>query len=331
MRPLPLPAFVAIAACSTVVAAQQPRVTTGTVLVANQQAASATIVDVATQTATTLDVGAGPHEAVVSPDGKWGVITIYGVAGAPGNQLAVIDIAAKKVVRTIDLGTYTRPHGASFLSGQANTIVVTSETTQNVVLVDIAQGRVLGAVPTQHPGSHMLGVASDGKRAFTASIQFGGISEIDLETRAFVRDLQVSESTEGVAVAPDGNTVWLGSRTLGTVSVVDTKSWTSVATLTGFGMPYRIGISPDGSLAVVCDAKDNKIHIADVRTRKLIGEVATPGSPRGVKIASDNRTLFVTLGPENSLTAVDLVDRKVLWTAPVGKAPDGVWYGPAIR
>jgi YVTN family beta-propeller protein len=56
-----------------------------------------------------------------------------------------------------------------------------------------------------------------------------------------------------------------------------------------------------------------------------------PGSPRGVKIAPDNRTLFVTLGPENSLTAVDLVERKVLWTVPVGRAPDGVWYGPSAR
>jgi YVTN family beta-propeller protein len=323
--------FAAAVAFANVAAAQQPRLTAGTVLVANQQAASATIVDVATQTTTTLDVGAGPHEAVVSPDGKWGVITVYGVAGAPGNQLAIIDIAAKKVARTIDLGTYTRPHGAAFLPGEPNTIVVTSETTQNVVFVDIAQGRVLGVAPTQHPGSHMLGVTADGKRAFTASIQFGGISEIDVEKRAFVRDLKVSEATEGVAVAPDGNTVWLGSRSLATVSVVDTRSWTPVATLSGFGLPYRIGISPNGSLAVVCDAKDNKIHIADVGTRKVIGEVAMPGSPRGVRIGPDNRTLFVTLGPENSLAAVDLVDRKVLWTVSVGRAPDGVWYGAAIR
>jgi YVTN family beta-propeller protein len=331
MRPLRPLTFIAGALAISSASAQQPRVTSGVVLVANQQAASATIVDVATQAATTIDVGAGPHEAVVSPDGRLGVITIYGVAGAPGNQLAIIDLPAKKVLRTIDLGTYTRPHGASFLVGQPNVVVVTSETTQNVVFVDIANGTVLGAAPTQHPATHMLGVTGDGKRAFAASIQFGGIAEIDLEKRAFVRDLKVSESTEGVAVAPDGSSVWLGSRTLGTVSVVDTKSWAPVATLSGIGMPYRLAISPDGALAVVCDAKDNKIHIADARERKLVGEVAMPGSPRGVKIAPDNRTLFVTLGPENSLTAVDLVERKVLWTVPVGRAPDGVWYGPSAR
>src|SRR5690348_2443447 len=92
-------------------AAQQAPVSTGVVLVANQQSASATIVDIATRATTTLDVGAGPHETVVSPDGKWGIVTIYGVGGAngAGNKLAVIDLPAKRVVRTIDLGAYTRP------------------------------------------------------------------------------------------------------------------------------------------------------------------------------------------------------------------------------
>jgi len=309
----------------------QPRTTTGTLLVANQQSASATIIDVATQAATTLDVGAGPHETIISPDGRWGVVTIYGVAGVPGNRLAVIDLAERKVARTIDLGDYTRPHGASFLPGSSSRIVVTSETTQNVVLVDIAQGRTLASIPTKHPGSHMLGVTADGKHAFTSDISWGGVSEIDLERQAFARDLQVSAQTEGVAVAPDGSTVWLGANQAGTVSIIDTKTWTVAATLSGLGMPYRIGISPDGSTAVICDPKDDKIHIADVHKRAVVGEVASLGSPRGVKIAPDNRTAFVTLGAENAVAAIDLVDRKVLWKAPVGSSPDGVWYGPPIR
>lgn len=323
----PLIAFALLSACAATTLAQT-RTTTGTLLVANQQSASATIIDLATHAATTLDVGSGPHETIISPDGKWGVVTIYGLGGAPGNKLAVIDLTEKKVARTIDLGEYTHPHGASFLPGSSSRMVVTSEATQNVVLVDI---RPLAAIPTKHPGSHMLGITSDGKHLFTSNVGWGGISEIDLEKLAFVRDLQVSAMTEGVAVAPDGSTVWLGANQAGTVSVIDTKSWSVAATLTDLGMPYRIGISPDGSLAVICDPKGEKIHIADVKQRKVIGEVGSFGSPRGVKIAPDNRTAFVTLGPQNAVAVVDLVDRKVLWTAPVGTAPDGVWYGPPPR
>jgi YVTN family beta-propeller protein len=315
-------------------AAQQTPVSSGVVLVANQQSASATIVDIATRATTTLDVGAGPHETVVSPDGKWGIVTIYGVGGGvggangAGNKLAVIDLPAKRVARTIDLGTYMRPHGASFVPGHPSHVVVTSETTANIVLVDIDEGRVITAIPTQHPGSHMLGVTADGKRLFTASIPFGGISEIDLEKRAFVRDLQVSSNTEGVAVAPDASSVWIGSNNQGSVSVVDTKSWTVAATITGPTMPYRLGFSPDGNTVVFCDPQANKIWIADARARKITGSVDGLGSPRGVKIASDNRTAYVTLGADNAVASIDLIDRKVNWSVPVGTSPDGVWYGP---
>jgi DNA-binding beta-propeller fold protein YncE len=305
-------------------------VSTGTVLVANQQSASATIIDVATKGAVTIDVGTGPHETAISSDGKWGVVTIYGTQ-VPGNQLSVIDLAAKKVVRTIDLGSYRRPHGAAFVPGSNSLVVLTSEATQNVVMVDVANGKTVDTIATHHPGSHMLGVTADAGRVFTANVSHGSISEIDLTKRTFVRDLAVSTVTEGVAVSPDGSTVWVGSNNTGTVSIVDTKAWTVAATLPGFGVPYRIGISPDGSLAVICDPQQNKIHIADVKTRKVVGEVGGLGSPRGVKFAPDNRTAFVTLGQENAVAAIDLVERTVKWRSSVGQSPDGVSYGPVPR
>ena len=300
----------------------------GTVLVANQQSASATIIDLATRAETTLDVGVGPHEAAISPDGRWGVVTIYGTQ-TPGNALAVIDLAATKVVRTIDLGEYRRPHGAAFLPGSATILAVTSEASQNVVIVDISAGKVLSAIPTRHPGSHMLGIPADGKHAFTSNVPWGGITEIDLAGKTFSRDLAVAPMTEGIAVSPDGATVWVGSNSAGTVSVVETKSWSVAATLTGFGMPYRIGISPNGAIAVICDPQQNAIHIADVSSRKVVGSVGSLPSPRGVFIAPDNRTAFVTFGADNSVGVIDLSERTLKTKFPVGTSPDGVAYGRA--
>jgi len=62
--------------------AQLPK--SGHILVANQQSASATIVDLATNTITHIPVGNGPHEAAISPDGKWGFISVYGIGGPQG-------------------------------------------------------------------------------------------------------------------------------------------------------------------------------------------------------------------------------------------------------
>lgn len=324
-----LASLVAPAAVASAVA-QQPEqrpALTGTVLVANQQSASATIVDVANQSGTTIDVGTGPHEAVISPNGRWGVVTIYGDR-TPGNRLAIIDLANKSLARHIDLGDFTRPHGAVFVPGSDSLLAVTSEAAQRLLLVDIAAGRVVADIPTRAEGSHMVGLTADGGRAYTANIGSGSISEIDLAKRAFVRELKVAPETEGIVVRPVGSEAWVGSNEAGTVSVVDTQSWKVVATISGFGMPYRIAISPDGELAVVCDPESDKIHIVDVISRKIVGDVSGLGAPRGVIIAPDNRTAFVTVADDPAVVAVDLVDRREVMRVPVGASPDGVWYSP---
>jgi YVTN family beta-propeller protein len=300
---------------------------TGVALVANQESASATVADFTRNSAFNLHVGTGPHEAAISPDGKLGVLSIYGDK-TPGNQLAIVDLATRKLVRTIDLGNYKRPHGAIFLPGNSTLLAVTSEATQRVLLVDVTQGSIVAEIPTENPLSHMMGITADGKHIYTANVRAGSISELDVAKRAFTRQLQVATQTEGIAVRPDGKEVWVGSNDAGTVSIVDTKSWTVVAKISGFGMPYRIGISPNGKLAAICDPKDSSVHVVDVASRKLLGNITGLGAPNGVTIAPDNRTAFVTAPDTREVVAVDLVSRTVRARMPVQSSPDGVAYAP---
>jgi DNA-binding beta-propeller fold protein YncE len=153
---------------------------TGYVLVANQQSASASLIDLSSGTARVIAVGNGPHEAVISPSGRTGLVTIYG-AGQPGNQLAVVDIKTAAVTRTISLDKYARPHGAMFMPGDETRAVVTSESTQNIVMVNLAQGSIERVIPTGAAGSHMVAITADGSRAFTSDIGAGAVSEMDLK------------------------------------------------------------------------------------------------------------------------------------------------------
>src|SRR4051812_40691759 len=79
MRPTSVATVLSVLAAIALPSGAQTR--TGNVLVADQESGTATIVDVATHAATTIPVGTGPHETIVSPDGRWGVVTIYGVGG----------------------------------------------------------------------------------------------------------------------------------------------------------------------------------------------------------------------------------------------------------
>lgn len=302
----------------------------GVLLVANQQSADATIIDLATGEATHVPVGTGPHETAISPDGRWGVVTIYGTQ-VPGNTLAIIDMRERRVGRTIDLETYRRPHDVAFLPGSSDRVVVTSEATRRLIEVDINTGTITGQVETGAAGSHMLALAGDGRTLFSANMGANSLSQLDLRDRAFVRHLAVGPRPEGVAITPDGREVWVGSNEAGTITVVETTSGATVATIPSLGVPYRITMSPDGSRVAVPDPEGGRVHVIDVATRRVLGEIAVGGSPRGVDIAPDNRTAFVTLGPENALVVVDLETRAVRGRYAVGRAPDGVAWGPGAH
>lgn len=297
-------------------------------LVANQQSANASLIDLATDKMQFIDVGAGPHEAVISPSGRVGVVTIYGTQ-VPGNELAVIDVRAGTLKKKISLAQYTRPHGAMFLPGDETRVVVTSEATQNIVLVNLETGGVEAAIPTGAMGSHMVGLTRDGARAWTSDVGTGAVSEMDLKEKTLVRVIPTGPRTEGIAVAPDGSTVWAGSNTNGTVAVIDAKTGSIIETLGGFSLPYRLAISADGKTAIICDPQGDAIHVADVATRKVVWKLESLGSPRGVTIAPDGKTAFVTLAQDPAVGVVDLVGRKLVRKIGVGASPDGVGFGPS--
>jgi DNA-binding beta-propeller fold protein YncE len=322
----------------------------GVLVVANQQGASATIVDAASmKTITTVKVGEGPHEAAVSPDGRWAVVTNYGTREAVGNSLSVIDLEAPTpvVTRTIDLGEYKRPHGAAFIQ-DGRKLVVTSEATQRLVMVDFASGKVDTALATNARGSHMVAVRRDGKRAWTANIGDGNITEFDLDARRTIRQLPAAPDDEGIATTPGGILVWVGSNTQKTVTIIDTQRGETIGTLSGFGFPYRIGISRTGRVAVVNDPTANKIWLFDVGTRRELAQIdlakvegvrATTGGPPGQAGAGPEGVTFdpiadfayITLHGTNQVVAVDLAANKVVGFGPVGEGPDGIAFSPIVR
>ena len=292
------------------------------VVVANQQSASASI-RLDDGSMKHVAVGTGPHEAAVSPDGRTAVVTIYGTR-EPGSQLAVIDLVRDSVIKVIDLGRFTRPHGAVFLGGSSERVAVTSESTNTVVLVNLATG-ALDSVPTNARASHMIAVTADGRRGWTANIADHSVSELDLAQRRFVRSITVPERPEGIAVTPDGAEVWVGSNTTGAVSVISTRDWAVTHTLAGATFPYRLGASPDGATMAVVDQQGGQLLVADVAGHTYRGSIAL-ASPRGVVVDADGRTAYVTLAA-GSVAAVDLVTLGVLWTAAVQASPDGVGAG----
>ena len=343
--------FLIVAACASTVrvegvspsaAAATP--TVGTVIVANMTDNTATLIDVASKrVVATLPTGNGAHEVTVSNDGRWAVVSNYGVRGAPGNSLTVIDVPSAKVIRTIELGDFKRPHGSAFLPGDS-LLAVTSEANRAVVLVDFQKGTVAASIPTNHPASHMLAMTADARRIFTSNIADGTVSELDVTARTFLRDMKVAPAVEGIAVTPGGEQVWVGSNEQKTVTVIDAKTGSSVGTLTGFGMPYRLAITPNARTVVITDPPNAVVRIVDAPSRRTVATVKMdsagvtsvaefPGSPspEGVVVSRDGRMAFVTLQGSSRLALIDIASATVVAYVPTGAWPDGIAYSPFGR
>ncbi len=354
VRPPPLPAAlramprlalaVAITACTAAPLLAQRAAPTGTLVVSNMNDHSATLVDAATgRVHATLPTGEGPHEVAVSHDGRWALVSNYGVRGKPGSSLTVIDVPRAAVARTISIAGFERPHGMVFLPGDS-IVAVTAEAGKAVLLVHVRDGRVTDTLPTNGRGSHMVALSARGDRAFTANIPDNSVSVIDVSGRDSTRLIPVGRTPEGIAVTPDGRQVWVGSNRDSTVMVVDVQRGVVTDTLRGFGMPYRIGISPDARLAVISDPVKAQVRVVSVADRKarftldipadsLVATAEVPGSPspEGVAISRDSRWAFVTLQGRNRVITIDLQRGTIVGSAPTGTWSDGVAFSPVVR
>jgi len=297
----------------------------GTLVVTNKNPSTATIIDVASgRVLATLPTGQGPHEVAITRDGRYAVVTDY--QGQPGRTLTVIDVPALRVARTIDLGQYNRPHGIAFLAGDS-IVAVTSEATSNLLLVSIASGAVVKAIPTGARGSHMVGVTADASRAYTGNIGSNTVTEYDLRAGTATRSWAVPDQPEAINVRPDGKEVWVGSNSTGRVSVVNPETGTVTTAAEGFGWPYRVLFSPDNKTVLLPDLRGDALRFVDRDTKAELGRIAmTGGVPQGIAITPDGRFAFESMSAQARVAIIDVAKRQVIGYVAAGETPDGVAY-----
>jgi DNA-binding beta-propeller fold protein YncE len=261
---------------------------------------------------------------VLSSDGGTAVVTDY--SGEPGRTLTVIDVAARSVVRTIDLGEYRRPHGIVFLPGDS-LVAVTSEASGHVVVVNVRAGAIRRAVPTQQNGSHMVAVRADGRLAYTGNMSSNTVSELDLSSGKFVRMWPVPKVPEAIGVTADGREVWVGSNETGLVSVVEPSTGKVSTAAEGFQWPYRILFSPDGKTVLLPDLRREELRFVDRASRRELARLSFPGgAPQGIIVTPDGKYAFESMSAQARVVIIDLATRKVVGHLAAGETPDGIAY-----
>src|SRR5207244_7812925 len=226
-------------------------------LVANKGARTVSVIDPSSgrQLAAVAEGGETGHEVVASPDGRTAYVPIYGNSGVgkpgtDGRNIVVIDIAARKVTGNIDFGHGVRPHCVLF-GPKDGMLYVTTELDNSVSVIDSRTLKIVGSISTGQTESHMLAIARDGRRGYTANVGPGTVSVLDLEKRKTVKVIPVAGQIQRISLSVDDRSVFTSDQMKPRLAVIDTgtlrvKTWIPLE-----APGYGTGSTPDGRWLVV--------------------------------------------------------------------------------
>jgi len=297
----------------------------GHLLVLNKEDAALVIVDPDSGSVLgRAPTGDQPHEVVVSSDGQYAFASNYGGAPAAGHTISMIDLAAKKEVRRIDVAPLSRPHGLDFAGGK---LYFTAEGSKAIARYDPAANKIDWQFETGQQTTHMVLVARDLKTIFTSNIGSDNVSRIvqGADGRWTQTTIPVGKGPEGIDLSPDGREVWSAGSRDGTVFVVDAASGSVAAKIdAGTKRSNRIKLTPDARFALISDVDTGELVVVDAPARTVARRIAVGKQPEGVLIAPDGSRAFVAVNGDNKIAIVDLEAWQVVKTLSPGIGPDGM-------
>jgi DNA-binding beta-propeller fold protein YncE len=300
-------------------------------LVAQKGDRSLGIVDPATGTvvASVPEGGITGHEVAGSPDGRLAFVPIYGNSGVGkpgtnGSNIVVIDVPAHKVVGNIQFTHGVRPHCAVF--GPHGMLYVTTELDHSITIIDPKTLKIVGAIPTGQPESHMFAISHDGLRGYTANVGPGTVSVLDIPARKTLAIIHVSSNVQRISISPDDHWVFTADQTAPRMAVIDTHTDKLVKWIPIDGLGYGAAPTPDGRWLLVAVPAKNVVDVIDLHTMKLARSVKVGVSPQEVLIRPNGKTAYVSCDVSNQVAQIDLATWKTTRLIPTGKVTDGLGW-----
>ncbi len=316
-------AAVALCLSSAACAEEPPVPATGPVLlVGNKGEDTVSFIDLATgKELGRSPTGRMPHEIAVSPDGKQAAVVAYG-----GTTIDLFDVATRAKLKTIDLTPNEGPHGIAWLKD--GRIVVTTERSQSVAVVDPVAGSVTASIKTDQQGTHMIAVTSDGTTAYTANIAAGTLTVINLANGRKLRDVAVGGRPEGISLSRDELVLWVGDLEGSRVQAFDTDTFDRLAEVKTGAVPIRVAASPDGRWIATSNLGAGSLTVIDANSRKAVREIVLSGEQQAGQVtilfSPDGKLLYAAETGSDVVAEVDLATGKVLRRLPGGKNGDGL-------
>ncbi|GAB4239872.1 MAG: hypothetical protein Kow00109_14830 [Acidobacteriota bacterium] len=268
-----------------------------------------------------LATGVGPHQVAMNPVLGWAVSANNGTDEAAGFSLSVMDPGRMRVVKTIALGDFPRPHGLAFV-GSSPRIVVTSQRESRSLVYDLRSGRVVREIPTLVEGAAFVVVGAGGSRAYVTSPESGYLAILDLDEGVLAARELLGQSLGQPALSPEGYELWIPDRDTDEVLVYDAVRRQLKGRIECSGGPVAVGFLPGRNLAAVACSRSSEVAFLHRAgwfevSRVALGwaeEERLPGSgtpltpvPFGLAVADSGNEIFVSCPNADMVTVLVLV------------------------
>jgi len=259
-------------------------------------------------------VGALPLNLVISPDGRYAVVTNDGV-NRP--SLTVIDIASWMVKSTtqIDaawLGLVFSPDGTHLYSAGAAQNNVQEYTFADGV---ITRARTFALPPVA--GESFAGgltISQDGRTLFVTRLFAMTLSAIDVASGAVTKTAQLSSEPYTVVASADGRYVYVSLWGGAAVDVFFADSLLLVTEMYTAEHPNAMALSADGRRLFVACGNSASVWVFDTFSLGAIEQISTSlypdapltSTPNSVSLSPDGRTLLVANADVNAAVVIDV-------------------------
>ena len=321
---------------------------TGFVYAADERGNSISVIDLSTGQVKDVATRISPHNVQVSRDGRL-LLAVGTVAAKTGNhsQMTMNDAGKMERGRLLILDAETiavesagdieigRHPAHVIIDAQGKRAYATNSEDNDVLVIDVAQKRVLGEIKTGH-FPHGLRMSPDGREIYVANVNDNSVSVIDISQSKEVTRIQVGKAPVQVGFTPDGRRVYVSLRDENSVAVIDTAQRKKIATIAVGRNPIQIFATPDGRYVYVANQgtetnPDKTVSVIDTASNSVVATIETGRGAHGVVVSDDGKRVFITNIEDDTVSVIDTATQKVIDTIKVGKGPNGITFRSAKR
>jgi YVTN family beta-propeller protein len=280
-----------------------------------------------------VPTGENAHEVTVSDDGKLAFLTAGVINGTDAGRrrfIYVIDVAARKELRRVDVGPLSNPHGIKYAGGK---VYFTAEGYKAIGRYDPATNQIDWWHGIGQNRTHMLVLSKDLKKIFTANGDGNATDTISIIEGSGPSDwkvtvLPVRNGPEAIEISPDGREVWTASYGDGGVSIIDVGANKVTRTLNVQAKrSNRLKFTPDGKLVLISDSQGGELVVLDAVAGKVVKRIKIGRSPvTGIQVVPDGSRAYVAAEGDDNVAVIDLRTLEITnrLTFPTRSRPDGM-------